>query len=57
MNDKDLEEGTHVLFKVIARHLDRLRKATKCYVKPPCGSHLNQTSLIKATVLLLTSLV
>lgn len=32
MNDKDLEQGTHVLFKVIARHPDILRKATKSYV-------------------------
>jgi hypothetical protein len=38
MNGKDLEEGIHILFKVIARHLDRMRKATKSYVLPPCGS-------------------
>jgi len=57
MNGKDLEEGTQVLFKVTARHLDRLKKATKSYVQPPCGSHSNQTSLIKAKVLLLNSLV
>jgi hypothetical protein len=32
MNGKDLEKEIHILFKVIARHLDRLRKATKSYV-------------------------
>jgi len=31
MNGMDLEEGIHILFKVTARHLDRLRKATKSY--------------------------
>jgi hypothetical protein len=32
MNGKDLEEEIHILFKVTARHLDRLRKAKKSYV-------------------------
>jgi hypothetical protein len=36
MNGKDLGEGIHVFFKVIASHLDKLRKATKSYVQPPC---------------------